>query len=289
MKEKILDNLQNIGFFIAILILTAVISFLFDRLFKRLIRKSTETMKIDPTNYQFIRHSLNALIYTVGFGIAIYSMPNLRILANSLLAGAGVLAVALGFASQHALSNIISGIFIVIFKPFRINDRLKIGEKFGVVEDITLRHTVIRDFENKRIIIPNSVISNEIIINSNFADDHICKWIDIGVSYDSNVELAKAIIKDEILKHPLHIDPRTSEQIEKGEELAAVKVIGLGDSSINLRGWAWAKDPPDSFSMSCDLYESIKKRFDNEGVEIPFPHRTLVHKNGKTSKGVTYE
>jgi len=71
-----------------------------------------------------------------------------------MLAGAGILAVAVGFASQAALSNIISGVFVVIFKPFRVGDRLKINELTGVVEDITLRHTVIRDLENKRIIIP---------------------------------------------------------------------------------------------------------------------------------------
>jgi len=102
-------------------------------------------------------------------------MPNLRALASSFLAGAGILAVAVGFASQHALGNIISGVFIVIFKPFRVTDRVKLRELTGVVEDITLRHTIIRDFENKRIIIPNFLISEEIIVNSNFEDDRICK------------------------------------------------------------------------------------------------------------------
>jgi small-conductance mechanosensitive channel len=195
------------------------------------------------------------------------------------LAGAGVLAVAVGFASQQALSNIISGVFIVIFKPFRIGDRVKISDRSGIVEDISLRHTVIRDFENRRIIIPNAHISEEVIINSDYIDDKICKWIEIGISYGSDVELAKAIIKDEIIKHPLHIDPRTQEQIEEGAILAPVKVINLSESSVDLRGWAWAKDSSDAFNMGCDLFESIKLRFDKEGIDIPFPHRTLIHKN----------
>ena len=279
MKEQLLENLEYIVLFVGIILATIIVSFLVNRFFKRLISRSTEVMNTDPTNYQFLRHTIRATIFIVGFSIAIYMMPSLRLLATSLLAGAGVLAVAVGFASQQALSNIISGVFIIIFKPFRINDRLKIGEKFGTVEDIGLRHTVIRDFENKRIIIPNSIISNEIIINSDFVEGKICKWIEIGISYDSDIEKAMSIIRDEILKHPLRIDYRTKQQIKDGVELVRVKVIGLGDSSVNLRGWAWAKDTIDSFDMGCDLFESIKIRFDKEGIEIPFPHRTLVHKN----------
>ena len=281
MKELIRNSIEYVSIFVGILVITIVVAFLVNRFFKRLIRRSTEDMINDPTNYQFLRHAITALIYIVGFSIAIYSMPNLRALASSLLAGAGILAVAIGFASQQALSNIISGVFIIVFKPFRVNDRVKLRDMIGIIEDITLRHTVIRDFENKRIIIPNSLISEEIIVNSDFGDDKICKWIDIGISYDSNIEKAKALIKEEILNHPLHIDPRSPKQIEEGEELAPVKVIGLGDSSINLRGWAWAKDSADAFKMGCDLYEKIKNKFDDEGIVIPFPHRTLVHKNNQ--------
>lgn len=278
MNEKILENITYVSIFIIILLVTMFVAFLVNRFFKGIIRRSTEEMKNDPTNYQFLRHAINALIYITGFSIAIYSIPNLRALASSLLAGAGILAVAIGFASQQALSNIISGVFIIVFKPFRVNDRVKLREMTGVIEDITLRHTIIRDFENKRIIIPNSLISEEIIINSDLGDDKICKWIDIGISYDSSIEKAKSIIKEEILNHPFHIEYRTPKQINEGVELAPVKVIGLGDSSINIRGWAWAKNSTDAFKMACDLYECIKIKFDEEGIEIPFPHRTIVYK-----------
>jgi len=279
MNEKLLENIEYFSIFIGVLFATILVAFLVNRFFRRLIQHSTEEMQNDPTNYQFLRHAVNALIYIVGLSIAIYSIPSLRALASSLLAGAGILAVAIGFASQQALSNIISGVFIVVFKPFRVNDRVKLRDLAGVIEDITLRHTVIRDFENKRIIIPNSLISNEIITNSDFADDKICKWIDIGISYDSNIQRAREIIKYEIINHPLNIDNRSPKQIEDGDELAPVRVILLADSSVNLRAWAWAKNSPDAFRMGCDLYESIKMKFDEEGIEIPFPHRTIVHKN----------
>lgn len=280
MKEQLLMNVHYILIFLLVIIATFIIAFLVKRFFTRLIQRSTVDLKTDPTNYQFLKHLSVGLVYLVGFGIAIYTIPSLRMIASSMLAGAGLLAVAIGFASQAALSNIIGGFFIVIFKPFRINDRLTIRDTMsGIVEDITLRHTVIRNFENKRIIIPNSIISNEIILNSDFVDDKICKWIDIGISYDSDIDLAKSIIKEEVLQHPLHIDPRSAEQLAKGDPKVVVRVTLLGEYSVNLRAWAWAKDTPDSFVMSCDLYESIKKRFDKEGIEIPFPYRTLVHKN----------
>lgn len=279
MKETILNNLQYIGISVGIVLLTFIVSTLVNRFIKRLILKSQEEMDTDPTNYHFIRHIINAIIIIVGLSAAIYKLPGLKMLATSLLAGAGVLAVAVGFASQQALSNIISGVFIIIFKPFRINDRLKIGESMGVVEDIGLRHTVIRNFENKRIIIPNSIISNQVIVNSDYVDERICKWIEIGISYNSDITKAKEIIKDEIIKHPLNIDPRSEEQIEEGVELVPVKVISLDDSSILLRGWAWAKDSADAFTLNCDLMESIKFRLEDAGIEIPFPHRTLYIKN----------
>ncbi|MEL6924988.1 MAG: mechanosensitive ion channel family protein, partial [Bacteroidota bacterium] len=259
---------------------------LVNRFFSRLIRRSTSEMNNDPTNYKFLRHVMVALVYIVGFGIAIYQLPQLRALATSLLAGASILAVAVGFASQQALSNIISGIFIIVFKPFRVNDRLTVRNLNGIVEDITLRHTVIRDFENKRIIIPNTVISDDVIINSDFVDDKICKWVDVGISYDSDIDLAKAIMREEVEKHPLHVDPRNAQQIESGDPEVPVRVLALGESSVNLRAWAWANNSPDGFVLLCDLLESIKKRFDREGIEIPFPHRTLVYKDKAPTSAV---
>jgi small-conductance mechanosensitive channel len=236
-------------------------------------------MKSNPTNYLFLRHIVTAVIYVLGFAIAVAQVPSLRTIAASMLAGAGILAVAVGFASQAALSNIISGLFIVIFKPFRVNDRLTVQTNSGIVEDITLRHTVIRNFQNERIIIPNSIISDQVLINSSIIDDHVCRFLDIGISYDSDIDLAKSIMADEVRNHPLYYDVRTEEQIEAGTPDVTVRVLGLGESSVNLRAWVWARTAADGFVLSCDLFESIKKRFDREGVEIPFPHRTLVYKN----------
>lgn len=270
MNEEIRNRIESLAFFLAIMVITIVAAWLVDRLFKRFLDNSSEKIKSDPTNYQFLRHAVSGLIYVVGISWAIWSVPSMRAIANSLLGAAGILAIAVGFASQHALANVVSGIFIVVFKPFRVNDRLRLRENLsGVVEDITLRHTVIRDFENRRIIIPNSVISQEVIINSDFGDDKICKWFEIYISIDANIDLAKSILCDEALKHPLRIDARKPEDIEKGKPEVTVRVLRIDEYGIRFRAWIWAKDTSDAFVISCDMYESVKKRFDEAGIQIP--------------------
>ncbi|MCO6492186.1 MAG: mechanosensitive ion channel family protein [Phaeodactylibacter sp.] len=282
MLEKLNLDFEALAISLAIVAGTLLVAFIFNRLFRRFIRKNSLLIRNDPTNYVFLRHAITAVIYVVGFSWAVYSLPSLRTVASSLLAGAGILAVAVGFASQHALSNIISGVFIVIFKPFGVNDRLRFQNGLqGVVEDITLRHVVIRDFENRRILIPNSVISEEIIINADFGDDSICKFLEIDISYDSDIDRARAIMQEEALKHPLKIDGRTPEQIEAGRPEIPVRVIALGEYYVRLRAYVWARNNAEAFELGCDLLESIKKRFDREGIEIPFPYRTIVQKEAK--------
>lgn len=278
MEEQIIEKASYVGIVIGILAGTIILAAVVSWLFRGLIRRSTEDMKNDPTNYLFLRHLIIGLIYFVGIAVAVYTVPDLRGLANSLLAGAGILAVAVGFASQHALSNVISGMFIVIFKPFRVNDRITVRDMGGVIEDITLRHTVIRNFENRRIIIPNALISDEIVVNADFADGKICKWVEVSISYESNLDRAKEIMREEAMAHPLLIDARNAEQVANNEPIVQVRVLALQDSGMLLRAWCWTDGQADSFVLGCDLYESIKKRFDREGIEIPYPHRTVVQK-----------
>ncbi len=279
LKTTIFNSIDRIVIILIIIFLTFIVSRVVAFLLNRSFKKSSKIIKVDPTKYRFLKHTISALIYIIGISIAIYTIPSLRTLSVSIFAGAGVLAVIIGFASQQAFANIISGVFIVIFKPFRVGERVKLGpETFGVVEDITLRHTVIRNFENKRLIIPNSVISNETIENWDSTDEKICKWVEFGISYGSDIDTAIKIIQEEALKHPNFLDNRTDKEKKEGADPIPVRVIGFGDSSVNLRAYVWSKDPGASFVLGCDLNKSVKERFDREGVEIPFPYRTVVYK-----------
>lgn len=223
------------------------------------------------------KHLIMAIIYTIGIGIAASFVPKLKSLSTSIFASSGILAIVIGFASQQAFSNMVSGVFILAFKPFRLGDLLRIPGKeiVGTVEDITLRHTVIKNFENKRIIIPNSVIGAEVIENANIIEEKICKFFEIGISYNADVDRAMSIIKATAFMHKDFIDNRTLEEANNGEEAIPVRIIAFADSSVILRAWIWAKNNSAGNKLIWDLNYQIKKRFDEEGIEIPYPQRTV--------------
>jgi small-conductance mechanosensitive channel len=274
-----ITNLPRPIIYIIILALAVLLTLWVRRFIHRFVSNSSILLKVDPTKYNFIKNAASLIIFSLALFLIIYSVPELRSLGTTLLASAGIATAVLAFASQAALSNIISGVFIVIFKPFRVDDLIRMDDgKSGVVEDITLRHTVIRDFQNQRIIVPNAVISEQTIVNAHISDERLKRQIFFGISYDSNIDKAFAIITEEAEKHPLIYDGRTPEEKRNAWPLVKCRVIGFGDSSVNLRADVWSKTPEESWELFCDLNKSIKERFDKEGIEIPFPYRTVVYK-----------
>ncbi len=256
-----------------------IITFITRKIIGLFIKRQSLKVNVDPTNFSFLKNSISFIIYTAGVIAIFYITPQLNSVAKALFASAGIFAAIIGFASQKAFSNIISGIFILIFRPFRIKDVIEVGTlNKGVVEEITLRHTIIRNYENRRIIIPNSIISEETIINSNIIEEKIKKFIEFDISYESNIDLAKKIIQEEAESHPLIYDNRTDEDKLNGEPVVRIRVIRLGEYSITIRAYVWAKCNDDAFVIFCDMNESVKKRFDTSGIEIPYPHRTIVTK-----------
>ncbi len=251
------------------------------RILRNIVDKTGKTVK--GSTLRFYSRLFFGVVYFLGVLLAISVIPPLRNLSMSIFAGSSVLAIVIGFAAQHSIANIVSGCFITMFKPFQIGDRVKfIGKDItGMVEDITLRHTVIKTFENKRVVVPNSVVSVDVIENSNIVEEKVCRFFEIGISYDSDHVKAMRIIAEEVEQHPDFFDNRSEEEKSKGADPVKVRILGFGDSSVKLRAWVWAKDNPTGFNMICDLNRSVKERFDKEGVEIPFPHRTLVHKERK--------
>ncbi|TVR80281.1 MAG: mechanosensitive ion channel family protein [Chitinophagaceae bacterium] len=278
--NSLVSSLNEYSLQLTMIFTAIIVALVLKKLINSYIKRNINLRPENRTSLVFLNHSLSFLLFLFLGIFVIYNIPYLKALSVSLFAGAGILVVIIGLASQQAFSNIVSGIFIVIFKPFRVGDRIEVStEQRGVVEDITLRHTVIRNFENKRIIVPNSLISSQIIVNLNIGDDKICRFVDFGISFDSDVEKAISIMKEECENHPLSIDNRTEEQKAAGDPKVTVRLINFGDSSVNLRAFVWAADPPTAFKLGSELNISIKKRFDNEGIEIPFPYRTLVFKN----------
>lgn len=241
-----------------------------------------ESLEEDPTVLKFSRYVVVWGIYLIGIMFILLAFPSLRGVAQTALGGAGIIALIAGVASQEALSNLVGGLFIIFFKPFKIGDVIKTSDSTsGTVVDITLRHTVLRNSQNKMIVIPNAIINKEKLINFNLKELKVCEQIEIGISYDSDIDLAKKIMQEECENHPLILDNRTTIDVLNGKPMVRVAVISLNEYSITIRVWAWARTNPQAFQLRCDVLESIKKRFDAEGVVIPYPHRTITIENQK--------
>lgn len=267
-------------FAITVLAITFIVSRLLRFLIGRFFRGAAKKLKVDPTRYNFFKNAVDFLLYLLAAIVIFRSIPSLSTFGTTLLTGAGVLAAIVGFASQSAFSNIISGIFLVIFKPFSVGDRVKVGQVYsGDVEDITLRHTVIKDFENRRVIIPNSVISNETIINSTIVDEKICIYVELAIALSADINRSIQIIQEEALKHPYCIDNRSEYEIAKGEHAVMVRVITFLDAGLQLRAYVWAKNASDGFDLKCDLNKSIKERFDQAGIPLSNLHHLVALKS----------
>jgi small-conductance mechanosensitive channel len=139
------------------------------------------------------------------------------------------------------------------------------------VEDITLRHTIVRTWENKRLVIPNEKLDNLTIVNHSIVDQQIMCPVEMGVSYDTGVELARRLMLEAAGECPHRLQ-------EGAPSPPVVRVVEIRDFAVILRLYLWTSTMDEAWLARFWLLEEIKKRFDAGGVEIPFPYRTLVFK-----------
>ncbi|HIH77729.1 MAG TPA: mechanosensitive ion channel family protein [Halobacteria archaeon] len=237
-------------------------------------------IKVDETRYTLLRRLTIVLIYFIGCIVIINMVPQLNMAAKSLLAASGIVGIIIGLAAQTTISNVISGISIAISQPFRVGDRIEVDDIYGTVEDITLRHTVIRTWQNKRVVIPNSIIGDKTINNWSLKDPNVAWYVDFSISYDSDIDLAKSIILEEMKKN---------ENILLDRDIN-VKFIDIKDFSAVLRASFWVPDRGFTWDTSCMLRDGVKRRFDEAGIEISTPYRTLLFKGDlETKKDKTKE
>ncbi|WP_225419959.1 mechanosensitive ion channel family protein [Methanohalophilus profundi] len=273
-------NGLDVLFVLFVIVLTFVASKLVDRIIQHQFEMASRRMDVDETAYRIIRHTSVAFVYVFGLVLIIMRFPTLQNLSFAIFAGAGFLGIVVGLAAQSTMSNIISGVSLAIFRPFRVGDRVNIRDDYGKITDITLRHTVVKTWDNRRLIIPNHVISDEAIINWTIEDPTVCWPIDIGISYDSDIDLARKIMIEEGRKNSNTMTFSELRTYDKkfSDDDVLVLLTELGDFAVNLKLLVWVRDRGFAYLTGCDIRESIKKRFDKEGIEIPFPYRTLVYK-----------
>ena len=226
----------------------------------------------------FINSIIQVLIYVVGFIIAVSKIPQLSRLTTTLLAGSGIAALAISLSAQESLGNIVSGLFISLYRPFNVGDRVKLVSSgvVGYVESITLRHTVIKTLTNTRITVPNSVLNKEIIENSNLVETIASYYVDVSVSYESDVELARRIMADIVGSHPLYVDVRK----DRSEEKVPVLMRAFEGSGIALRARVWTKTVDDNFKACSDIRLELLRQFRRSGIEIPYTKIKIVEMPG---------
>ncbi|OSY89142.1 hypothetical protein WH52_00345 [Tenacibaculum holothuriorum] len=251
------------------------IAWLFSRVLRYLIIlfiKSKKSDRFGRTSIQFFRNSIKFFIGIFALVYIVMTVPLFRSKATLIFSGAGIIAAIIGFAAQAALSNLIAGAFIVLFRPFRVGDYIKLDDtRMGIVEDITLRHTVINNFENKRLIIPNSVISTDSVLNHTIEDSYILSFNNFKIGIKADIDLARKIIQEEAIKLPNVIDNRTSEQVLADKDQVDVRVIDVHSDHIHMRAYVWLNEPFLEFKTKCSLKEAVHKRFIKEGVDLPIP------------------
>lgn len=242
-------------------------------------RRLAESGRSDAAGMlRILRCLISAVVYIL-FGASILSqIPGLQTLINSLLASSGIVALVGGIAAQDTLGNMISGAMIRAFRPFQKGDTVRYVDKdiTGVVEDITLRHTVIRTFENKRVLVPNGTINKEVIENANFLEDRVCNFFDVGITYESDLERALALLREEVLACPGYTDRRTEAEKKAGAPDVVVRVQSFDDSAVVIRALVWSEDFDAGTQMKSDLRRAVKARFDREGISIAYPHMVVV-------------
>ena len=197
----------------------------------------------------------------VAFGLAGYGN-----FLGALATVAAAATLAIGFALQDVIANFVAGVFIYTDRPFRIGDWIEWDGNSGVVEDISLRVTRVRSFDNELLTVPNSQLTDGVIKNPGAKGKLRLKFV-FGIGYDDDIEKATDIIVEEAERHDGILD----------DPAPSVRLTELGDSSVGLQSRIWIADPSraDFVKIRGDYVTAVKERFDEEGINIPYPNRTI--------------
>jgi small-conductance mechanosensitive channel len=251
-----------------IVVLTIVVAVIIAKIVTLNLRK-TLSDKVRKDELEIIVR----IAYAVIIGIAIISvLPILGMNLSGLLVAGGIAGIVIGFASQSVVSNLISGLFLMTERPIKIGDAVKVGDITGVVEDIHVMSTIVRTFDGVYVRMPNESVFTSSILNYLANVARRFEYV-VGIRYSDDAEKAIRIIKEIIDEHPLTlVNPE-----------AQIFVDNLGDNSVNIIVRIWAPSTH-WYPVKMELLWKIKKTLEENGIEIPFPQRTLWF--GKEEKKV---
>lgn len=267
--EKFIDKYLNV--FIEI-VLIFVVTFIIDQILNKIIDNTIKRRKKKnvTTLLMFVKKVKKLILYAVAVIVSLGNFDAFNSFSTTLLSGLGIGSVVLGLAAQESLKNFFGSFAVVVGNAYEVGDFIECVDQgvSGTVEDITMRHTIIRTINNRRVIIPNSQMNTYTIENFNYGENENVKLVDFKIAYEADVDKAMEIIKEEMEKM-YHPNPNGR---NKDVEFPKVRLVSWNDSSISLRAWVWGDDNSDVFENTYNLNYIIKKRFQDEGIEIPYPH-----------------
>ena len=228
---------------------------------------------LDLMAVKFLAKLTRYAVYVFAFAAYAHFIPALSGLGSASLTSIGMISLIVGFAAQNTLGNLIAGISLLLYRPFKLGDRLQViaptGVETGFVESLTLGYTLLRTDDNRRVVVPNSVMASQTNINLTANDPRVICSVLIGISYDSDIDKARAILLDLAGKHP------------KAKQVCACPLTQLGASGVVLSLDVWCADALAAISFRCDLLEQAAKHFAVEGIRISIPQTLVVLKDDR--------
>ncbi len=245
------------------------IGFRIVKIILKIMDKNRGLSKIDPSVRSFARNSASIGMKVM---VLITAASILGLNMASFITILGTVGVAVGLSLQGSLSNIAGGLIILIFKPFKIGDFITVAGSSGTVKEIGIFYTHLSTADNSKVVIPNSLVSNETLINATEQKERRID-ITVTVSYDSDIQKVKDILLNIANSHPDVLQ-------EPAPPLA--RVLSHGPNSLEFTFRVWCKSE-NFWNVKFDLLESVKAEFDANGVSIPYPQLD-VHLDNKDVK-----
>ena len=247
-------------------VVTAAIVYLVGRIVVvPIVRRALRARDVEPTLAKPAVKGTLALVVFVAFAIA-FAVAGFGNLLTSLATIAAALTLAIGFASQDIIGNLVSGVFLISDPKLKIGDWVEWDGNAGIVEDISFRVSRVRTFNNELITVPNSDLTNTAVTNP-VAKDTLRIPFTFGVGYDDDLDHAKEVIVEEAETHDEILD----------DPAPSVRVTELADSYVGLQSRIWIANPSraDFVRTRAEYVQTVKERFDAEGIDIPYPQREL--------------
>lgn len=261
---SVLGNLQTIGLSFGGKLLLAILIFYVGRIVARILtrgaRKLMQAQEVDKILETFV---CNMIYWLIMVFVIIAAINQIGIETTSLIAVMGAAGLAVGLALQGSLSNFAAGVLIVIFRPYRVGDFVEAAGISGAVVQVQILTTILKTGDNKQIVVPNAQIMDSIITNYSANDTRRIDMV-VGVSYEDNLDKVRRTIEDIV---------RAEERVLDDPE-CLIAVAELADSSVNFYVRPWVKTS-DYWAVRFHLTETIKKRFDDEGISFPFPQQDV--------------